>query len=496
MRTRLIATIAVAVVGALVAPAPVVASAAAAGASGTRAQPTQVTWESCGGGECATLTVPFDPDRPRNGKTAGIALFRVPVRDPAQRIGSLLVNPGGPGASGVAFVRDLYPQVPEELKDRFDIVGFDPRGTAGTLPIDCGDVIDQTFALDYTPDTPEERAALLDGTRAVVEECRAANRGILKHVSTRDTVRDMDRIRRALGDPQLTFLGYSYGTYLGALYADAYPKKVRAMVLDGGVDPELTSRETSLQQAVGFEQSLSAFLQFCSDNRSCSFRNGGDAASAFDRLAAALDAAPLPADDGRVLGPGLFAIGVVRALYFGESSYAELGDALTAAAAGDAAPLLALADEYTGRNQESNRNLLEAFWAIGCRDGPSAARPDRFEALEPEYRAAAPRLGVALLNLGLVCALWPIKPVKSVLPLRARGAPPILVIGTVGDPATPPQWAAGLADELDSGVLLEAQGGRHASFVLGRVPCVDEYGVRYLVDLVAPPAGAQCGLPI
>ena len=209
---------------------------------------------------------------PASGGTTDIALFRVPARDAGARIGSLVLNPGGPGASGVQFVRDVYDLLPDELRDRFDVVGFDPRGTGASMPVDCGDVVDAMFGLDYSPDTPEERTALLDGTKAVVEQCRRAVGRNLRFVSSVDTVRDLERIRRALGDEQLTFLGYSYGTYLGALYADRYPTKVRALLLDGAVDPRLSSHDATLQQAVGFEQSLGAFFDFCTRTRSCRVR--------------------------------------------------------------------------------------------------------------------------------------------------------------------------------------------------------------------------------
>ncbi len=489
------AAVAVAVVGVLAA----VVLAEPGGAAGASSAPrlhslAPLTWEPCGdGGECAGLVVPLDYKHPRNGKTVSVALFRVPARDPGQRIGSLLLNPGGPGASGVSFVRAIYDLLPDELKDRFDVVGFDPRGTGGTIPVDCGDVIDETYSFDYTPDTPEERAALLQGTEAVVRKCEEANPRTLRFVATTSTVRDMERVRRALGDRQLTYVGYSYGTYLGALYADRYPKRVRAFVLDGAVDPELSAREAALQQAGGFEGALNAFLESCSAARGCAF-GSGDAAAAYDELVARIDGAPVPSNDGRVLGPGTFELGVLKALYEGEGAYDDLGDALASAAAGDAGPMFELADEYTRRNDPDGHNALEAFWAIGCRDGERLGAPSTFARLEPRFRAAAPRLGVALLNYGLMCAHWPVPPVDVDLPLRAKSAPPVVVVGTIGDPATPSSWAQALATQLASAVLVTADGGRHTSFLLAGLPCIDEYGVRYLVDLVVPPDNAHCGL--
>jgi hypothetical protein len=269
---------------------------------------------------------------------------------------------------------------------------------------------------------------------------------------------------------------------------------VRALLLDGAIDPRLSSHDAALQQAVGFEQSLDAFLDFCAETRSCRF-GGADPGAAFDELAASVDAAPLTADDGRTLGPGAFFIGTLRALYDGDTAYRALDTALAAARDGDPGPMLELYDDYTRRDDPANANNIEAFWAIGCRDGERLAKPRGFAALEPEFAAAAPRLGVQSLSLGLVCASWPGKRVSIPLPFDAAGAAPILVVGTVGDPATPVQWAQALADELDSGVLLEAEGGRHTSFVLGGLPCVDDLGVRYLVDLTVPAPGTRCAAP-
>jgi pimeloyl-ACP methyl ester carboxylesterase len=472
-----------------VAPASATADAPASAPS------PKLDWKACAqGSECAKLTVPLDYENPNNGKTIKVALLRVRATDPKKRIGSLLLNPGGPGAPGAEFARDFATVLPEELQNRFDVVGFDPRGSGATAPVKCQDNLDGVFAADYSPDTPAERADLAARLQHLARSCEERSGNLLPFVSSESTVRDMDRIRQAVGDKKLTYVGYSYGTYLGTLYAKLFPKKVRALVLDGAIDPNLSAVEIGSEQAGGFERSLDAFLANCSANRRCPFYNAGDSAGAFDRLAAQVDAQPLTAGDGRTLGGGEFDLGVAQALYSGRYGYARLERALAAAARGDGERLLGLSDEYTGRHDDGSYDSSQpAFWAIGCRDGPAVGGPEAYEAAEAQFRAAAPRVGVALLNAGLICAYWPVPPVKSVAPVRIEDTPPIVVIGTTNDPATPLKWSQGLAGEISSGVLLTAEGTQHTSFVTADNTCVDDKVVAYLVDLQPPPNDTKCG---
>ncbi|HMF04797.1 MAG TPA: alpha/beta hydrolase [Acidimicrobiia bacterium] len=460
----------------------------------TAAPRTKLEWTRCGGeNECSKLAVPLDYDHPDNGRTMKVALLRVRATDPKKRIGSLLLNPGGPGAPGTQFARDFASVLPDKIRERFDVVGFDPRGSGKTSPVRCEDNLDGVFSADYSPDTPEERADLDNRLQQLAQSCEARSGDLLPYVSSESTVRDMDRIRQAVGDKKLTYVGYSYGTYLGTLYAKLFPTKVRALVLDGAIDPNLGALEIGAEQAVGFEHSLDAFLADCSQNRRCPFSNGGDAAGAFDRLAAQVDAQPIPAGQGRTLSGGEFDLGVAQALYSGKEGYSRLEDALAAAERGDGERLLALSDEYTGRHQDGSYDSSQpAFWAIGCRDGPAVGGPDAYQAAESQFRAAAPRVGVALLNAGLVCAYWPVPPVPSVAPVRIDGTPPILVIGTTNDPATPLKWAQGLAGDISSGVLLTAEGTQHTAFVTAFNQCVDDHVVKYLVDLQPPPNDTKC----
>jgi pimeloyl-ACP methyl ester carboxylesterase len=465
----------------------------AATPSGGRPSP-KLDWEGCGvDTECARLTVPLDYENRDNGKTMKIALLRVRASDPERRIGSLLMNPGGPGAPGAEFAGSIASVLPDEIRERFDIVGFDPRGTGESSPVTCRDDLDDVFSLDYSPDTPDERARLGAGLDELAQACEQRSGDVLPYVSSQNTARDMDRIRRAVGDRKLTYVGYSYGTYIGTLYAKLFPKKVRALVLDGAIDPNLSGVEIGREQAMGFEQSLDAFLDNCSRNSRCPFYNAGDSAGAFDRLAARVDAQPLPADDGRVLGGGEFDLGVAQALYSGRAGYPQLQQALAAAERGEGDRLLDLSDQYTGRRRDGTYDSSQpAFWAIGCLDGPLIGGPDAFQAAEPEFRAAAPRVGVALLNAGLICAYWKVPPVENPAPIRIDGVPPVLVIGTTNDPATPLKWSEGLASQISGASLLVAEGSQHTSFVTAFNGCIDDKAVKYLVDLEPPPNGTRC----
>jgi pimeloyl-ACP methyl ester carboxylesterase len=454
----------------------------------------ELDWKGCGDeGECAQLTVPLDYQRPDNGQTLKVALFRLRATDRKHRIGSLLMNPGGPGAPGAEFVRSIESVLPDEIRKRFDVIGFDPRGSGETHPVKCRDNLDDVFTLDYSPDTADERARLDAGLQQLAQSCEQRSGDVLRYVSSENTARDMDRIRRAVGDKALTYVGYSYGTYIGTLYAELFPKKVRALVFDGALDPNLTGVDLALQQAVGFERSLDAFLAQCSRNNRCPFYNAGDSAGAFDRLMAQVDAQPLPGRNSRVLGGGEFDLAVAQALYAGDAGYAQLEQALAAAQRGDGDRMLRLADEYTGRRRDGTYDSSQpAYWAIGCLDGPVIGGPDAFQAAEARFRAAAPRIGVPLLNAGLICAYWPVPPEPSPAPVQIDGTPPILVIGTTHDPATPLQWAEGLAGEISSGVLLTAEGTQHTSFLLADNTCVDGKVIKYLLDRTPPSNQTKC----
>ena len=465
-----------------------------AGAQASAASKGTLRWRACGGSfECSTMRVPLDDANP-TGAQVDIAVIRLPARDQSRRIGSLVVNPGGPGGSGVDFVASGADSLPAELRDRFDIVGFDPRGTGRSDPVHCKADMNAYYQLDFSPDDDAERAKLVSGLQAFVDACTRNEGSRLPFLSTDATVRDLDALRAALGDDKLTFLGYSYGSYLGAKYAQAYPDHVRALVLDGAVDPSLDSKQQQVEQAAGFEGVLNGFLKWCAAHSSCDFHRDGKPARALDGLLARVDREGVAVPDtrpARTLSPTEFDLGIASALYEGRGGFTFLASALDAADRGDGRAIADLADSYTERNRDgSYGNIEDAFLATGCSDGPPVGTVNDVWAIEAAAAQAAPRLGRSIVDNSIACALWPVQGAPAA-PVHAPTAPTIVVVGTKKDPATPFAWARSLTDQLGNAVLIAAPGEQHTAFGLG-IRCVDDAVVRYFVDDVAPRGGVDC----
>jgi pimeloyl-ACP methyl ester carboxylesterase len=424
-----------------------------------------------------------------------ISILEAPATDRAQRIGSLVVDPGGPGASGVDFVREAVTAkaFPDELRKRFDIVGFDPRGVNSSTAIRCIDNLDPQAELDPTPDDAAQIKALVDSARDYAGECAKRNDATLPYLSTDAVARDLDRIRAAVGDERLTYLGFSYGTLIGSLYADLFPDHVRAMVLDGAIDPAIDLQELRFGQAKGFEQALTDFLDDCSTRPTCEFYEGGKSAEAFDALMASIDKKPLPATlikSTRTVGPGLAWFGVVAALY-STDSWRTLATALSLAKSGDGSLLLLLADPYRGRKPNgSYSNLQDAYTANTCLDYPAPTDVTVYTTWARELAASAPHFAKILAYNDLACAFWPVPAERTPKPVSAAGAPPIVVVGSTRDPATPYAWAQALAKELDSGVLVTRDGDGHTGYQASL--CVRKAVDGYLMDLVVPKDGFAC----
>ena len=475
------------------------ASAAVPAGAATPTAPTTPTtgsgsldWSGCGSGfQCATLTVPLDPANA--APTLDLAVVRARARDADRRIGTLVINPGGPGVPAVQFLRSAASTLPAKVRDRFDLVAFDPRGVGESAPIECADSLDPVFDEEFEPATEEERVALVGEVTSLAQQCAARNGDLLAHVSTADAVRDLEQLRVALGEQKLSFVGYSYGTFLGASYAEAHPDRVRAFVLDGPIDPTMSARAVTLAQARGFEHALDDFLADCSDNRDCAFHNGGRAAAAYDTLRERAARTPLTtADAGRGLNQTRFDAAVLQQLYLGRAGWSGLADALAAADEGDASTLLAGADAFVGRTDDGgDDHVLESFWAVTCLDGPVVTGAEAAADLEHRAIEVAPRMGAFIVNNSLPCSVWPVPPVAPAGRLTAPGAPPILVVGTTLDPATPLTQARALAGALQRGRLLIAEGEQHTSFNNGN-ECVDAVVTRYLVDRDVPRAGTRC----
>jgi pimeloyl-ACP methyl ester carboxylesterase len=450
--------------------------------------PAVLAWQPCDDGfECAVLPVPLDRDDPT--RTVDLAVTRRLTADPAMRLGSLVVNPGGPGASAVEFLQRAWQQVPEPVRARFDLVAYDPRGVGRSAAVRCASTaeLDAYHALDPSPDDAQELQAYLDGQLRFTQGCAARSGELLPHVSTDVAARDMDRLRASLGDERLTYLGYSYGTSLGASYLQQFPERVRAMVLDGGIDPSLTWDELVGGQARGFDAALAAFLADCEATR-CAFRRAaeGDLTAAFDRVAAAVEQAPLPASGGRTVGPGEFSLGVGAGLYSRATGWPALAQGLAEAASGTGRTLLALSDAYLERTDDGYANLVAANFAVNCLDRPWPRETAPYLALAERLRADAPRFGPAIALSGLGCGVWPVAATDTPVPVRAEGAAPVVVIGTTRDPATPYAWSQALADQLASGVLVTYEGDGHTVYRSGAPDCVREPVNNYLVTGEAP----------
>ena len=455
----------------------------------------RVVWEPCDEDfQCTVLRVPLDYDRPE-GEVIDIAVLRSPATG-GDRLGSLVVNPGGPGGSGLDYARAARAVVSGAVRDRYDVVGFDPRGVGESTPIDClsDDELDDFVAADASPDDEAEIAELQAQSEALGAGCLERSGDLLPHVSTVDVARDLDVLRAVLGDEQFTYLGKSYGTSIGATYAELFPERVGRMVLDGAMDPALPREQVALGQADGFERALRAYLDECLADDCPLGRTLGEAQVTLDNLLAVIDAQPLPAgDESRPLTQSLAVLGIGYPLYLrADVGYPALTEALTAALAGDGSPLLTLADLYLHRDEEGYQgNLNEAFYAVSCLDRPDTFTVAEVQQAEDRFADVSPVFGPYLAWSGLPCTIWPVEATAAPGPLTAEGAAPILVVGTTGDPATPYEWAVSLADQLASGVLLTYEGFVHTAYRKNN-DCVDDAVDRYLIEGEPPEDGLVC----
>lgn len=452
--------------------------------------------------ECARLDVPMDYADP-SGAQVEIAVLRIAAQGgPADRIGSLVVNPGGPGGAG-AFITALagLSLAGSPVMERFDLVGFDPRGVGGSTPaMEC--------FTDAQKDAGQARATLLgtsgawsaQDTAALAEGCAKGPGGedLMAAVGTRDVARDLDVLRAALGDEQLSFIGQSYGTRLGAVYAEQFPDNVRAMVLDGAFDPRQDPAERRLDLHRGFQRSFEAMAEFCAQQADCPL--GGDPAQAterFSELVQPLVHDPAPAGEGRTADFYQVTGGVGSGLYTAArwpeviAGIAQLKDE------GRADELLRINDEFNGRGPEGEwSNFLDANYAINCVDD---------ERRTPEEEARL-RQRIAEVNPFLDsgedfatttrdgCEQWPTEPTLGVPYAQdVQGLPATLVISITGDPSTPYEAGVSLADSLGSS-LLSVDGERHTIALEGLNPCVNDVVADYLIDLRTPEEGARCAL--
>ncbi len=447
------------------------------------------------GAECGMLSVPVDYAKP-DGDVAQIAMIR--FKATGEKIGSLIINPGGPGESGVEAAASMVATLPQTVRDQFDLVGFDPRGVANSTPaVWCNsDADNDRLRADPQVDySPEGVAHIESETKAFVQRCvDKMGKEFLANVGTTNVVKDLDAMRAALGDEKLTYLGYSYGTRIGAGYAEAYPQNVRAMILDGAVDPNADPIEANIRQAAAFQQAFDDYAADCATDPSCPL--GTDPAKATDVYLSLVDPLvenPAKTKDPRGLSHSDAIVGTILPLY-SPGLWRHLTQALTELKEGAGDTMLTLADLYMGRDAEGRyNNSTDVRVAVNCVDEPDVT--DRAKIVEEDRRVreVAPFMSYGEFTghapLG-TCAFWPVPPTSEPHEINVRGLPPILVVSTTNDPATPYQAGVDLARQL-GGTMVTFDGTQHTVVFQGNT-CIDDIAARYLVDVTVPPPDTRC----
>jgi pimeloyl-ACP methyl ester carboxylesterase len=455
-----------------------------------------LSWSSCGTGfDCTSVTAPLDWQNPEAG-TITLAVIRHRATN-GTALGSLLTNPGGPGASGYDLIQQsLDYAVGSELQKTFDVIGFDPRGVGRSTAVTCYDAKQMdSYLFDLVP-APRGSATwtsdLVASQKAFGAACEQNSSGLLPYITTDQAARDMDLLRGVLGDKKLNYLGYSYGTFLGATYAKLFPQNVGRMVLDGALDPSVSGLDVSTTQAIGFQSALRAYMTNCLAGSSCPFTGTVDhALASLGDLLAQVDKTPITNADGRKLGADSLVTGIVAALY-SKDSWPVLSSALAAVKSGSAAQAFRLVDFYYNRSSNGvyQDNSTEAFEAYNCMDYPQVTSQALKDASKAEIAAKAPTIAPYWSGPD-PCAVWPITATGVREKISAPGAPPIIVIGTTNDPATPYVWAKSLAEQLSSGVLITHEGEGHTAFNKGS-SCVDDAVVTYFETGTPPQNGLTC----
>ncbi|MFE7776535.1 alpha/beta hydrolase [Streptomyces sp. NPDC057445] len=458
----------------------------------------RLSWRECGVPkfECATLKAPLDYAKP-DGPSIKLAVARVKATGPGKRIGSLLVNPGGPGGSAVGYLQG-YAGIgyPAPVRARYDMVAIDPRGVARSVPVKCLDdkQMDAYTQTDQTPDNQAEITDLRKSYQGFAAGCEKRSAAVLPHVSTVEAARDMDILRTVLGDKKLSYVGASYGTFLGATYAELFPDRVGRLVLDGAMDPSLPARQMNRDQTAGFETAFKSFAGDCVQHANCPLgtKSASDAAARLKAFFTKVDADPVRTGESRKLTESLATTGVIAAMY-DEAAWPQLRTALTQAMDGDGDGLLALADSYYEREPDgAYANLMYANAAVNCLDAPPAFKnPEEVSSAVADFEKASPVFGKGFAWASLNCAYWPTAATGSPHRIEAKGAAPILVVGTTRDPATPYKWAQALAGQLSSGTLLTYDGDGHTAYGRGS-DCIDTAINTYLLEGTPPSANKRC----
>jgi pimeloyl-ACP methyl ester carboxylesterase len=455
-----------------------------------------LTWSSCGGPfQCATAKAPLDWSNP-SGDTVELALIKKAASG-STKLGTLFVNPGGPGGSAYDFVQQSadYAAHPT-LQEGYDLIGYDPRGTGHSDAVHClTDAERDAYLYDVLPGergSEEWLAAYTAASKDFADKCAANTGPLLQFIDTDSTTRDLDMLRALVGDPKLNYLGYSYGTFLGAEYAENFPDKVGRMVLDGAEDPSSSGFDISISQAEGFEQALTNYLTDCSGRSDCWFDGSvDDALTGIQKLLAKLQESPIRATDGRELGANNMLTAIFYPLY-NKGNWPYLDTLFSSVSDGQADVAFQLADAYNSRNADGTYadNLIESFNAISCADYPASTDPAVIADQNQRLVEASPTVGPYWTFSDVPCAVWPYPSRRVPAPVTAAGSGPIIVVGTTGDPATPYKWAQALAGQLENGHLVTFQGDGHTAY--NSSTCVADAVDAYFLQGTVPAIDPQC----
>ena len=458
----------------------------------------ELVWKDCKDDkkfQCAEIYVPIDYQNPGDASIT-LALKKLSAKQSANKVGSLLINPGGPGGSGTDYVTYAEDAFGKRLMDSFDIIGFDPRGVAQSTPLDCltDQEVDEFIAFDGTPDNEQELKASLQISINLANSCESIANNLIAHVGTQEAARDMDIIRELVGDEKLNFLGASYGTYLGGMYAEIFPDKVGRLVLDGAVDPSLSGEEQSFDQAVGLDTALKRFVEDCPQYDDCPLTKRGDGGvQEIREFLDSLDAKPLKTEDPDRLLTQAMGVYAVAGFLYSDEWWSYMRQSLATAFNGDGTDLLSINDLFNERNDDGTyaTNATEAIYAINCFDEPSTSTEEQVREYAKTWIKDAPVFGDYLAWGNLSCTIWPVKDPNPINKFVAETAAPIVVVGTKYDPATPYKWAVGLSSQLVTSVLLTYEGDGHTAYMRGS-KCIDNEIENYLVDGTVPAKNITC----
>jgi len=453
----------------------------------------QVTWTDCGDAQCGTVRVPLDYDDPQ-GRTIELAVTRVPATGDA--LGSLFVNPGGPGGSAVDYAKAADYIVSGQVRENFDIVGVDPRGVGKSAPVECltDAERDELAGIDATPDSAAEEQTLIDASTLPGLGCASSTDGTYRYVGTVNTARDMDIVRAVVGDSSLNYLGKSYGTQLGAVYAELFPERVGRMVLDGVLPPGLSMAEVTYGQAKSFEDAFAHFAADCATQDDCPFQGDGpQVAREMHEFLLSLDANPIPGDS-RDLDEALATYTVLMYLYFPSYDYPDLRAAFSSAVKDrDGKPMLQLLDQRLSRGPDGRYldNSTDAFYAVTCADRVGEVSLDEVRARAAQWAKELPIFGESLAWGMLTCNGWAEPADPPITTVRAEGSSPILLVSTTHDPATPHPWGKLLAGQLANARLLTWDHYSHTAYMEGS-GCIEEAVDAYLLSGTLPAEGTIC----